>query len=440
MRIVHLSTHDITGGAARSAYRLHTGLRQLGCDSLMFVAHRKSEDDSVVAFRPPRDLLSRLSRRLRQAKIQRSFALYQNTRPAGYEGFSDARSQYGASFLKQLPSHNLVNLHWIAGFVDYKTFFTIVPQRTPIVWRLSDQNAFTGGCHYDDGCGKYNTGCGKCPQLGSGEEEDLSAQLWQCKKELFSRISAAHLHIVAQSRWMADQTRNSALLGRFPVTIIPNGLDTTVFSPQNRARVRDAFGIPRAAKVVLFAAASITNRRKGFAFLARTLAKLRHTDLFLVSLGKGTPSFDLYVPHLHLDKIEDDHTLAQVYSAADVYVIPSLQDTLPNTVLEAMACGTPIVGFAIGGIPDMVRPDLTGLLVPVGNVDALRDAISQLLENEAKKAEMSVNCRLIAMKEYSLELQVRRYIALYEELLSQSQGSLLSAKESGWYQGMPSSQ
>ncbi|HEV8620724.1 MAG TPA: glycosyltransferase family 4 protein [Nitrospiraceae bacterium] len=420
MKIVHLSTRDIIGGAARSAYRLHTGLRWLGQESFMFVANRRSDDPTVMAFMPSMDFCSRLRRRLRRDRIARDFARYQSSLPPGFEPFKDDRSEHGADLVKQLPQCDVINLHWIACFVDYPVFFATVPERFSVVWTLHDMNPFTGGCHYDRGCGKFMNGCVRCPQLGSSDRIDLSSKVWERKQLVFDSIDPARLHLVAPSCWMADTVKKSTLLGKFPVTTIPYGIDTADFAPRDRHSARDVLGLPRDGKVVLFAAESVTNRRKGFALLAEVLQDLAEVPgLVLVSMGLGNPITDSSIHHLHLGFVANERWLSIIYSAADVFVIPSLQDNLPNTVLESLACGTPVVGPAVGGIPDVVRPGTTGLLVPPGDADALRDAIVRLLNDPADRQHMAGECRRIAMEEYSLELQAKRYVALYESLLAE---------------------
>jgi glycosyltransferase involved in cell wall biosynthesis len=177
--------------------------------------------------------------------------------------------------------------------------------------------------------------------------------------------------------------------------------------------------IPQEARVLLFVADSVANRRKGMSLLVETLEDLQHREkLFLLSVGGSAASIDTAFSYLHLGKLSNDRLLAMAYSAADIFVIPSLQDNLPNTVLEAMACGVPVVGFATGGIPDMVRPGITGLLVPTGNVALLRSAIEQLLDDPETRAAMGRNARRIAVAEYALEVQARRYVSLYHQIIS----------------------
>jgi glycosyltransferase involved in cell wall biosynthesis len=245
----------------------------------------------------------------------------------------------------------------------------------------------------------------------------LSRRVWKRKEEVFRTVNPARLHIIALSRWMAEQVRQSPLLGRFPLTIIPNGIDTEVFCARDRRTARGLLGIRQDVRVFLFAADDVTNRRKGLMLLSDALiGQSTIGDLLVVSVGHGKPALDSRIQHLHLGHIEYQR-LSLAYSAADVFVIPSLQESFGNVVLESMACGTPVVGFAVGGIPDMVRPGITGLLVPPYDISALRAAILGLVQNEKQRTEMSRNCRQIAVEEYSLELQARRYGQLYKNLL-----------------------
>ena len=419
MKIIHINTNDIAGGAGRAAYRLHSGLRLLGYESCMFVSRRGSNDQAVTAFKPPRDLLARLRRRLRKQRIKRDFAQYRAPRPDSYERFSDDRTAHGTELMDQLPRGDVINLHSIADFIDYQTFFAQVPQHTPIVWTLHDMYPFTGGCHYDHGCGKYTDSCGACPQLGSSEPMDLSYRIWRRKRESFEQIEPSRLQIVALNRWMATEVKRSTLLSKFPVTVIPNSLDIDDFAPRDRSFARAVLGVPQDAGVVLFVAGTVTHRRKGLNLLVDALGMLKDmSNLFLISLGHGNPSIDVEIPHIHLGLTENDRLLSLVYSAADVYVIPSLQDNLPNTILESLACGTPVVGFNVGGIPDVVRSGVTGLLAPAEDIAAMSNAIGQLLKDEAGRLEMAANCRRIAAEEYALRVQASDYVKLYERTLT----------------------
>lgn len=420
MRILHLSTSDIGGGAARAAFRLHTGLQRLGHQSTMLVLRRTSGQESVLQMKWSDNLVTRLRRSRRRRQIERDFAPYRKTLPPGFENFSDDRTEAAYDLIHQIPQCDLINLHWVAGFVDYEIFFGHLPANVPVVWRLADMAPITGGCHYDLGCGKFTAECGGCPVLGSTLENDLSWQVWRRKSSALSKLPTDRLHIVGTSRWIAEQAKRSSLLGRFASTVIPNGLDVDVFSPRDKMVSRDSLGVPREAKVVLFVADSANIKRKGFEYLAAALAGITNQpDIFLLSVGGGKPNVP-NLPQLHLGKIADDQGLAMVYSAADVFVIPSLQESFGQTVTESMACGTPVVGFDVGGIPDMVRPKISGALAPVGDSAALRDAILSILDNSQLRQEMSENCRRIAVEEYSLQTQAQNYVRYYESILAGS--------------------
>jgi glycosyltransferase involved in cell wall biosynthesis len=432
MKILHIGTYDVNGGAARAAYRIHKGLLHLGIDSMMFVRERRSDDPKVVAFKPPTDLPSRLLCRLQRKQIDRGFARYRNIlgsklRTGSYytntigELFSDYQSEHGKALISQLPQCDIINLHWIAGFIDYRVFFDNVNRRTPIVWRLSDMNAFTGGCHYNNGCNNFTARCGLCPILGSSSESDLSRRIWSGKQFIFNNVDPEKLHIVAPSRWMAYEVRRSSLLGKYPVTIIPSGVDTEMFAPRDRQTARDVLGIPQGSNVVLFVSGKMGNVRKGFDLLRGALSALAgQNQLFLVSVGSGKITGLDQIPHLHIGRIENDRWLSLVYSAADLFVIPSIQDNLPSTVLESMACGTPVVGFNTGGIADMVMPGITGQLASSLDENALCSAIISVLGDPGKRRAMGANSRRLILENHTLDVQAERYIDLYKSILGQS--------------------
>ena len=385
----------------------------------MIVATRGSDDITVLCFDPPGDVISLLRRGLRREWIARGLRRYQNARPSGYDLFSDDRSVYQSTLLDQIPGCDVVNLHWVAGFLDYKTFFARWPQSKPVVWTLHDMNAFTGGCHYDMGCGKYVNHCKACPQLGSAVERDLSYQILGRKQAIFSQVESSRLHIVTPSRWLGREVKRSSVLQRFPLSVIPYGVDVEHFAPRDQRRVRGLVGIPLDAKVVLFVADALDNQRKGFACLVDALARCaaQVPRLLLVSLGGQNPNLRRELPCMHLGSLNNDRFLSMVYSAADVFVTSSVQDNLPNTVLEAMACGTPVVCFGVGGNPDMVRDEVNGLVVAHADMDALADSLKALINDGEKCKRMSSSARRIALEEYSLELQARRYAELYASLV-----------------------
>jgi glycosyltransferase involved in cell wall biosynthesis len=413
---VALASRSDGGGGITAVYLLHRALRQAGHDSVLFVRDAQSapDDPTVKTFMPPSDLVSRVHRGIRQQRIVHDFARYRSSRPDGVEIFSDDRTPYGSEVLSQFPVADVVNIHSMFGFVDYRAVLGALPPRLPVVRTLHDMSFFTGGCHLNAGCTKFTEQCGACPQLGSMDRHDLSHQIWFRKDSAIRVGSRDRLWLVAPSQWLASEAKRSSLAGKLPIVVIPNGVDTEAFKPRDKAFARDILGVPPAARVVLFVAESMHRPVKGYAILAEALNRLGNVDnLMLISVGTGRPKVDLQVPNLDLGTIPHEY-LPLIYSAADVLVVPSLQENCPLAVLEAMACGIPSIGTAVGGIPELVRPDITGLLVPAKDPAALGTAIRELLQVPAKRSELAVQCRRIAVEEYSLALQVQRYVELYE--------------------------
>ena len=386
----------------------------------MYVRCKHSNDCTVREHEVRNGLINRIRRRLYREKLRFDFRQYKDARPNGLEPFSDDRTPYWLYNISSL-NPDIINLHWVANFVDYRHFFGNCIGDTPVVWRLSDLNPFTGGCHYDQGCGKYKQRCGACPQLGSKTEDDLSRAIWKRKKEAFASIDTTQLHFVAQSEWIKDQVQASPLTERFPATVIPNGLNPDLFQPRDTEGLRSALEIPREHRIVLFVAQSAQNHRKGFDLLSDALASLDADSVTLLSIGGNEPDLGTALPHTHLGTIESDLLLSVFYSLADLFVIPSRQDNLPNTVLESMACGTPVVGFDTGGIPDMVRPGETGWLAEVGNVQALRNAVEEALVRNGERKRRGQRCREVVEDEYTLARQAQRYQKLYRGLLQENQ-------------------
>jgi len=421
VRVTHINTYDSAGGAARAAYRLHTGLLALGQESKLLVQQKERDDNTVLLFDPPHDAPTRL-RRIIKRRVLLNSRKPLNSRPAGSTFMSDDRSEHNGDVLRQMPPSDILNLHWISGFIDYEDFFRQIPRNLPVVWTLHDMNPFTGGCHFDGGCGKFSDHCGACPQLDSSEPDDFSAQVWQRKKEAFARfrgnVGANNMQIVAPSRWLAAAAKKSSLFGHLPATVIPYGLEIDQFQPRDRNSARRLFEIPPEAKVVLFVADWASEKRKGLDLLLDAIRGLRDIpSLYVFAIGRNVGSREFGVPSKTIDYLRDDLALSSAYSAADVFVVPSLEDNLPLTALEALACGIPTIAFSVGGIPDIVRDGTTGTLVPTGDVQALRSAIASLLDDPQRRARMAEESRRIAVQEYELDVQARRYVDLYESIL-----------------------
>ena len=419
MRITHLSTYDLSGGAARAAYRLHTGLRSLGHDSRLLVYEKESTDPSVIHFEPAFDVGTRLRRGLKRRIIERSQGAL-ISRPAGASYFSDDRTQHGGDVLRQALPSDILHLHWIAHFIGYSDFFRRLPPRVPLVWTLHDMNPFTGGCHHAADCRNFFETCGCCPQLNSPSPDDFSNAAWRRKRRSYDRLNPNRFCVVTPSRWLADEAGRSALMSKFRINVIPYGLDTQRFQPRDRAKARELLGVPQHATVLLFVAQWLEDKYKGMPTLLQAIDRLKATpDLYLLILGRGQSLAGCPLPNISLGPISDEESLSFAYSAADLFLLPTLQDNFPNTALEALACGLPVVGSRVGGVPEIVRDGCTGVLFERANAEALANAVEKLLQDPDRRRQMSANCRRVAEQEYALEVQARCYLALYESILSE---------------------
>jgi len=414
VKVLLVSTYDIIGGAARAAYRLHQGLRSVGCDSRMLVQVKAGQDDSVLGprtrsgrlvgmLKPPLDVapLSLCKRRL-----SRDFTMQL------LPGLSAARlNDMGA---------DVVNLHWVGGsFVAPEQVARIA---APLVWTLHDMWPFTGGCRYSRDCGKYRDNCGACPELGSRFQWDASRLGWLRKRRSWRDLQ---LTVVAPSRWLAECVTRSSLMREARVEVIPNGLNTSAYRPIDRALARSLLGLPLDVPLVAFGAeAATSDPRKGFAELVAAVRKLSAVTMpstpQLVVFG-GRLGLDLPLKTHALGRLNDELSLALVYSAADLFVAPSLQDNLPNTVLEALSCGAPVVAFRIGGMPDMVEHLRCGYLAQPGDTGDLAEGIRWVLADRERRAQLSRQSRDRAQTAFAQNVQARRYLELYSDLVHRAE-------------------
>lgn len=280
----------------------------------------------------------------------------------------------------------------------------------------------TGHCAYSYECERWRSGCGSCPYLRDypGLRRDTTALLWRVKKAIYDR---SELTLVAPSKWVAKLAKQSPLLGRFPIHVIPNGLDITVFRPIPKIAARRMFGVHPQSHVLFFSA-SVSDRRKGATFLAEALVRLSldgWKDLMLLVAGPdgGRWNIDAPFPVVRLGEIRDDQKLAAAYAAADLFVLPTLADTLPNGVVESMACGTPTVSFDVGGVSDAVMHMETGYLAVSRDSADLARGIARLLNDKNLRLQMGHRCREIAEREYSLEQQAQAFEELYRTVVGQ---------------------
>jgi len=428
MMVYQFNTYT-TGGAAIAARRLHDTLGRFGVISRFYHSPTSLQvrESSYAIFGPvPRSrtiadiALDCMNVRKLLLRLQRRKKLnhYTVDRPQGYDQFSYPRliEKTPLNLVGEAP--DIIHLHWVAGLFDYPSFFSSIPESLPIVWTLHDMNPLTGGCHYSWDCQRFETVCQNCPQLNSNRSEtDLAYEGWNIKRKALANKA---IHIVANSYWLEQQARRSALFKHArSFQTIHYGLDVTRFAPRDKAACKKALGIPVDQFVICFGADSIESRRKGLSELMSALKTLPDQHIKAVMFGQGNlasddvTSFDTKC----LGPISTPELLSLVYSAGDVFVIPSLHEAFGQTALEAMACGTPVVGFDTGGIPDMVRDRYTGLLAKKGDAVDTAHKIKWMIEHPFERVEMGKNARRMVEAEFTLEAQARKYVALYEAII-----------------------
>ncbi|NGN44172.1 glycosyltransferase [Mesorhizobium sp. CGMCC 1.15528] len=400
------------GGAALAAQRLHASLGQAGLDArFVCLDGYQAGDLHPQPSANPLEAARRLAlRAVRSAQARAGTAL----RPKLAETFELQPIIPQKAARLSIPSCDIVNLHWVSIFLTPETIAWIADTRAPIVWTLHDMVPFTGGCHYDNGCGRFEEACGQCPQLFRPGPNDLSRRNFERKRRAYSSIPADRLTIVAPSRWMAEQCTKSALLGERRIEVIPNSVDLQTFSPRPKDEARHSLGLPVDRPIVLLVSANLSNGRKGGQFVAQIMERIRAglPGALLVTVGGGKlPSA---VEHRSLGTIRDDREMAAAYAAADITILPSLQDNLPNTMLESMACGTPVVGFNTGGVPDFVLPGQTGALASAGDAGAFGEVALRILKSD--RTGMAQNARRLIERECAFDVQAQRYKALFGEL------------------------
>jgi glycosyltransferase involved in cell wall biosynthesis len=413
LRVTHVSTTDTRGGAAKCAQRLHSALPAAGVRSEMLVALRFAREPGVREYNPlapaPRAVgraFFRLARRLHRPSARRAGAY-----------FTFDRTLTGWRLLGQLRDCDVVNLHWVSDLLHYGTLPRLT-ESVPVVWTFHDMNAFTGGCHYSGSCRRFESSCGCCPllQLAPGPD-DATHRTFERKRRVLLRVDPARLTVVCPSLWLAREAERSPLFRDFPLRVIPSGIDSEEYQPVAREEARRRFGLPAAARIALFVAESVDDRRKGFRQLLQAVAELRDIPgLLLVTIGGGDVAALGDPAFRHLGPLNGAAALRAAYSAADVFAIPSLQDNFPNTVLEAMACATPVVGFQAGGIGEAVIDGRTGLLAQAAEGLALAPLLRRVLEDAALRAALAGEARAQVERAYTIGLQARRYADLYAEM------------------------
>ena len=413
MKVLFLNNADIESGAARATTRLLGGVRAAGVDARLLVQRKFGDSPQVIG---PGTTFAKVMGFSRPSLEQMIFSIA----PHSING------PFSPSFLPdRLPSKvsgvspDLIHLNWVANMMRLETLRSFA---VPMVWTLHDSWPFTGGCYVPDACTRYCGSCGSCPVLGSSREKDLSRRVWRRKQRAWRDLN---LTLVAPSRWMGARAQASSLFRGKRVEVIPNGLDLNRFKPVDRRTARDILSLPRDKKLILFGAKSATcDRNKGFHLLERALTGLAGSavhrgsiELLVFGSSRPDPAPELGFTTHYLGWLSDEISLALLYAAADVFVFPSLQESLGYAAMEAMACGTPCVAFNQGGVPDLIDHGVNGYLAQPFEPEDLGRGIAWTLEDGERWGEMSGRGLQKIENGFTIEAVAKRYIELYQALV-----------------------
>jgi glycosyltransferase involved in cell wall biosynthesis len=421
MHILMLSDFETQGGAAIAASRLAEALCQAGHRITRVLNMRDGEEHlwmtrplaSMIAPAAP-SLMERVGWRLMPFKTQHAWEKHETKR------------QIALALEKTIAMLNpdCINIHNLHGSVNAgwtPDLIRICHNYAPVIWTLHDMWSFTGRCVYSYDCKKFIFGCDQeCPTPTEypALEPHRIAEAWDHRRRLLA--ACPRLTAVAPSHWLAGEAR-SGLWQKHKVEVIPYGLPLDVYRPLDRGVARAALGIDAEGPVLLAAAMDLADRRKGGDFLVNALKNVAHHPLTIVTLGKGRLKFEANGMSVHhLGYVDHERTRVLAYNAADLFIHPAPVDNLPNVVVEAIACGTPVVAFPIGGLPEMVRPNETGWLAKELSSAALVEAIHKAIA-ELPLRDWRASCRSVAEAEYPAEIQAKRYTRLFQSLAARGE-------------------
>lgn len=413
MKVLLVNAADNEGGAAKAATRLLQGVRSGDVEASLYVQRKSGEQAGVEG--PG----TRVAKALGFARPSIEEAVL-GISPAKFTGpFSAAFLPDRLPKVVQKHAPDILHLHWVARMLRLETLARCTG---PLVWTMHDSWPFTGGCYLPLDCTRYRESCGSCPVLRSRSEVDLSRRVWLRKRKAWRDLN---LTLIAPSRWMAASARSSSLFRDKRVEVIPNAIDLQRFHPTDQRTAREILSLPQDKKLVLFGAKGATgDPNKGFHLLVEALRELRESPLRdsieLVIFGSSVPAnpTELGFRTHFTGWLSDEVSLALLYSSADLFVLPSIQENLPYTVMEAMACGTPCVAFNQGGVPDLIDHRETGYLAAAHDPTDLARGIAWVLEDKERRRELAAKARNKVQREFSVETVAQRHIALYRELLN----------------------
>ncbi|MGI6815305.1 glycosyltransferase family 4 protein [Bacteroides sp. KG123] len=415
MRVLLINTSERTGGAAVAAGRLTEALKKHGIKAKLLVRDKQTDRISVVSLGHNRHTMWKF--------VWERIVIWRANRfkKANLFAVDIANTGTDITSLPEFRQADVIHLHWInQGMLSLKNIDKILASGKPVVWTMHDMWPCTGICHHARECANYRQECHNCPFIcGGGSKRDLAYRTFLKKQKLYKN---RHIRFVTCSRWLEEQAGHSALLRGQSVTCIANPINTNLFKPGDKKEARAKCRLPQDMKLMLFGSVKITDKRKGIDYMVeacRLLAE-RHPELKerlgIVVFGNQSRQMEGLLPFkvYPLDFVDNEHRMVEIYNAADLFVTPSLEENLPNTVMEAMACGTPCVGFNVGGIPEMIDHLHNGYVAQYKSAEDFANGIHRVL-TEPGYASLSEQASRKAVSHYSENIIAKKYIDLYNK-------------------------
>lgn len=416
MRILIINTSERIGGAAVAASRLMESLKNNGIKAKMLVRDKQTDQISVVGLK--RNWLHVWKFIWERIVIWKANCFKKNNLFA----VDIANTGTDITSLPEFQQADVIHLHWInQGMLSLKNIHEILKSGKPIVWTMHDMWPCTGICHHSRECTNYETECHHCPFICGGKrKKDLSTRTFRKKKEIYNTTS---ITFVACSRWLEERAKTSTLLSGQIVTSIPNPININLFKPRNMQEARNKCRLPQDRKLMLFGSVKITDKRKGIDYLIESCRILveKHPEwkksLGVVVFGNQSQELQSLLPFrvYPLPFIKNEHELVDIYNAVDIFVTPSLEENLPNMIMEAMACGVPCVGFNIGGIPEMIDHLHNGYLAQYKSSEDFANGIQWIL-TEPEYDELSEQACRKAVANYSESTIAKKYTDIYNKI------------------------
>ncbi len=411
MRVLIVNTSERTGGAAVAANRLMKALNNHGIKAKMLV--RDKDTDSLTVCALPRTPW------LRWNFLWERLVIYVRCHFSRKHLFEIDLANTGTDItrLREFQEADVIHLHWInQGMLSLNGIRKILRSGKPVVWTMHDIWPATAICHVTLGCRHFTTRCQSCRLLDNSKGDDLSTTVWQRKQKM---LDDENIYYVACSRWLESEAKASALLKGHKITSIPNPIDTHIYKRYNKKEARERLGLPQDRQLILFASQRVTTPNKGMQYLIEACRQLSDLACDVVILGGHAEEVVEQLPlKAHpLGYVNDEHRIVDVYNAADVFVLPSLSENLPNTIMEAMACGLPCVGFKVGGIPEEIDHRRNGYVADYCNADDLALGIRWIL-NEADYEALSHNAIQKVAHNYSQQSVALHYAEVYQQAMA----------------------